>query len=274
MTSSTPSSEILALVERFDHLPATEHASLLAWTRKVALHYGAWQPFKRLYKTLDTRALDANRDFSSDELQLLAALMARLDVAPIAPAQPRLQPIEIPTQSFDGKTVQWQGLTFEISGRTNYDWGGWRLTIKQRTSTSAASWRERFAAARSALKWPVKGQKNQTNEEAKAGQVLTAWDFDARNYLGRVDNIELKGDILQVKGLYASRGGTYDVDLSDPAFPHLVNANPSPATWQYMKRRVRRLLRELAADQPARYWSLLSELLHESTRLQCSDERA
>ena len=95
------SPEILALVERYGSLNnlnnMEERAALLNWARTIPLRYGAWQPFKRLVKTLDTRALDANSEFSDDDVELLAALVARLDVAPIPGAQPRLQPIEIPT---------------------------------------------------------------------------------------------------------------------------------------------------------------------------------
>ena len=263
------SPEILALVERYDSLNANERAALLDWVRTIPLRYGAWQPFKRLTKTLDKRALNANSEFSTDDVELLAALAARLDVAPIPSAQPRLQPIEIPTQKFSGQSVHWNGLTFEVSGRSSYDWNGWRLTAKQRTSTSADSWQNRFAAVRRALHLPTKGQTIQADAASQAGEILAVWDFDARTYIGRVDNIALSENILRVKGAYASRGeDIFDVDISDPAFPHLVTATPRPETWQYMKRRVRRLLRELSHHQPARYWTIFTALLHESARLQ------
>ena len=125
--------------------------------------------------------------------------------------------------------MQWKGLTFEVSGRTSHDWNGWRLTAKQRTSSSADSWQERFAAVRRALHLPVKGQITKASEESKASEILAVWDFDARDYIGRVDNIALSENILRVKGAYASRGkDTFDVDISDPAFPHLVSATPAP----------------------------------------------
>ena len=216
------------------------------------------------------RIAHANSELSADDVELLAAVVARLDIAPIPGAQPRLQPIEIPTQKFSGQSVQWNGLTFEVSGRSSYDWNGWRLTAKQRTSTSADSWQERFAAVRRALHLPAKGQATKTDEESKAGEVLAVWDFDARTYIGRVDNITLSENILRVKGAYASRGDDiFAVDISDPAFPHLVSATPRPETWQYMKRRIRRLLRELSQNQPARYWTLLKAVLHESASV-CS----
>lgn len=134
---------------------------------------------------LDMRALDTNSELSADDVQLLAALVARLEVAAIPATQPRLQAIEISTQFFDGKSVQWKGLTFEVSGRRNYDWNGWRLIVKQRTSTSVESWQERFSTVRRALHLPVKGQSKSADEADKAGAVLVAWDFDARLYQPR-----------------------------------------------------------------------------------------
>lgn len=90
-----------------------------------------------------------------------------------------------------------------------------------------------------------------------------------RDYISRVENVTLSDNILRVKVSYGHEGH-FDVDISDPAFPHLANASPRAATWQYMKRRARRLLRELSQNQPERYWAFLMALLHESTRLQPS----
>ncbi len=259
------SAEIHALVERFESLNSNERAILLDWARTVSLHYGAWQPFKRLYKTLDTRALDGKNELSSDEIASLAAMMGRLDTATIAQSGPRLQAIELPEQNWPAKRAKWNGLTLFVSGRTRYDWKGWRLLVAEDAGQSR--WSESFSTLRRLAGLSANALGPQ-NESDKIKNIRAAWDFNARDYIGQVEKIELNGDILTIQCAYGGRGAQFTVDISDPAFPHLATSAPKPATWQYMKRRVRRLLRELSANQPSRYWALLKALLHESAELQ------
>jgi len=59
-------------------------------------------------------------------------------------------------------------------------------------------------------------------------------------------------------------GQTIRIDVSDLSFPHRDDQTPRRATWQYMKRRVRRLLRELGEVKSEHYFPLLASMLHES----------
>ena len=249
--ASSPASldSISPLVETFPALSAPERAILLDWTRQTPLVYGAWKPFKALYKKVE-----ATISTSAPDLELMGALLGRLDAALIPAAVPRLQPSENHTIS-DGKAVTTPAATFTIGGRRSYDWSGFRLVAQYGANTSGL--KARLENLRRVFGLAA-------NETAPTDRAT--WDFNGHDYIGGIKKVGLEDGVLSIETQYQNK--KYAIDVSDPTFPHFPNQSPLPATWQYMKRRARRLLREQSRKNPDLYWKLLGLTLHETLKAQ------
>ncbi|HEX8236671.1 MAG TPA: hypothetical protein VF600_12005 [Abditibacteriaceae bacterium] len=220
-------SGIAALVEKFPSLSPREHEQLLQWVRTTPLVYGAWRPFKRLFKKVETATLEGSVDAA-----LLGAFLLRMDSASATQASTRWKPTQETT--FTGKTLSTTGggFTYTVGPRQQWDGRGWRLVVT-----------------------PQKGAPGQ------------AFDFELREYVyHEVKKVELKDGLLQVTCgpayAYNHRPNTvYQVDVSDPTFIHLPDHGPKNATLGYMKRRARRLLRHLSTHKGELYLQIVLQLL-------------
>ena len=243
-----------------------ERIALCQFARTTPLVYGPWQHFKKLYKDAEAPA------FSGGEVdtELLAILLARVDDAPMPQAASgafaRLEPMEsVPALATDRwaqkniKRATGGGATWTIAPRKgeSYDSGGWML-IRQSDAQSTPVFRRTFENLRRAL-----GAAETASEETKTPQNATqlAWEFNAGSYIGTLRDTNLKGAVLTVQSDHA----TYELDLSDPAFPHFANQSPRPATLRYMKRRARRLLRKLSFQRPELYANLAAQMFREKS---------
>src|SRR5688500_7762540 len=70
------------VIEQFPPRSDEERAALLDWIATIPLTYGAWKYFKGLYKHVEKSALSPG--YSGDNVEVLTALLARLDTAPLA----------------------------------------------------------------------------------------------------------------------------------------------------------------------------------------------
>lgn len=251
-------SEVLPLVETYDELSETPRRDLLEWTRQTPLNYGAWKPFKKLFKTIEARVLAG--DFSDREL--LIALLSRIDNASVAPSEVRaLKPVtdekEIEeTLARSGhqapKSATGNGLIYTIGGAGSY-YSGWRLILRPQTP------------AVSGLTEAVRALLSRRDAKSDAPKIFgaMAWETPTKSYTGSVESLTLDGTLLEVGTRYGNPK-QFTIDVSDPAFPHLLQASPNLKTIFYMKRRARRLLRHLQESSPDFYWETLLALLREN----------
>lgn len=239
------------LIERFPVVTAEERAALLAWIRQTPLVYGHWKYFKALYKKAEAPALQPNGEV---DVELLGALLARLDAAPIPQNPPHLQLVDAPAAVRGRHNAVASGtVTYTVTGRRDWDWSGWRLTIAQQDSSGETS----------GLRQRLDMVRRRFGLAPTQTPLRTVWDFNAREYIGDSKTVRLDGTTLRIKG---NSGPEFLVDVSDPTFPHFVSQSPSMATWQYMKRRVRRALRETRRKRPELFWPLAVQMLRESGR--------
>ncbi len=242
-----------SLVEQFPALSADDRIALLRWARETPLVYGAWKPFKALYKKAEAPALGSD---GSVDVELLGVLLGRLDAAPIPRELPHLQPVEVPA-NISGRSDSQGNITYTGTGRTRWDYSGWRLVIAiAGEGVESSQLRQRLEGLRRAL-----GLTPGATPARRA-----AWDFNARDYIGEVKSVRLDGALLRIKTEYGRSSKASALDVSDPAFPHFITEAPRPATWQYMKRRARRLLRETRRKRPDVFWPLMLGALRESGR--------
>jgi hypothetical protein len=221
-------SDIAALVAKFPSLSSAEHGQLLEWVRTTPLVYGAWRPFKSLFKKVEAAALEGSPD-----AVLLGAFLLRMDNASAVQASTRWKATQETT--FAGKTLSTSngGFTYTVGPRQRWDYRGWRLVVA-----------------------PQKG-----------AAPTQAFDFEVREYLyHEVKKVEVKDGLLHVTcgptySAHRQPNPVYLVDISDPAFIHLPDHGPKNATLGYMKRRARRLLRHLSTHNSEMYLQLVLQLL-------------
>lgn len=238
-------SDIASLLETFPPQDAESRAALLDFAHTTPLVYGPWKQFKKLFKLAAAPVLEATGEV---DIELLSALIARLDRAEFAAVKARFQPIAPPANLPHAKTVSGNGFLFTVAPR-NYQWdsSGWRIVI--RAENPAPSLLARFAALRRAV-----------GLETPSGEAVAAFDFSARDYIGYLTSVALKGSVLEVKSTYA----TTQVDVSDPTFLFMNGQGPSLQTLQYMKRRARRVMRQVSRQRPELYVPLARQVLRES----------
>ena len=92
----------------------------------------------------------------------------------------------------------------------------------------------------------------------KAPKSLGASDLGAFGY-NEITSVALVGELLYL----ATRGGLRLFDISDPAKAQEIGKPPAPATFAYLKRRGRRLLRELSQTDAAAFTALASAFFQE-----------
>jgi len=244
-------SDILSIVEKFPRCSGAERNQLLDFARTTPLLYGAWKPFKQLFKKAET-ALDHDAD-----IELLGVLLWRIDEASFARSSTRWKAVEETEARGKTKTVAGHGFTYTVGGR-NRPWGdytGWRLIVR-----SSGGQKGVVGSLRRAL--GLTPQSGATTNE------VIAFDFDARSYIYEVKSVSLANGELQIVcgSSYrwsGSQDRTFVVDVSDPNFIHLREDGPKPPTLQYMKRRARRVLRHLSEKNPELYLQLATRLWRE-----------
>ena len=242
-------SDILTLVEKFPHCDAAERTELFAFARATPLRYGAWQPFKKLFKKAESELQAGNAD-----IELIGVLLARIDSVGYTHPTYRWQAVEATTAHGKTQTVEGNGYSYTVGGRQNWEYMGWRLVV-----SSSGAPKGIIGALRSALGLIApSGSANET----------IAFDFDAHTYIYQVKSVSLTEGQLQIACGPPRQGGsnrdsTFVVDVSDPNFIHLREAGPKAATLQYMKRRARRILRLVSQKQPELYLQLATQLLRE-----------
>ena len=256
------STDIAALVEQYPSSPANSQA-LLAWAQEVELKYGPWQSFKRLYKKVEAPALNAQGQL---DLPLLAVLLHRIDDLSLTGEgrRPLIKPVAVGLAPLGQsvKTLRNDQFELRVGGRTTYDYNGLRFSIKPLGEPRPGFAERMLAVLRRAA--PTPAQTSAATESAPPAPtqapLQAVFDVDAREYIGYDVSPTLSGSIMSTARGYNSRL-RLEIDLADPAFPHVVGSGPALETRQYMKRRARRLLRTLAQTQPDRYVALLNEVL-------------
>ncbi|MBV9868174.1 MAG: hypothetical protein JO316_22700 [Abitibacteriaceae bacterium] len=242
--------DILSLVEKFPHCTVAERGELITFARATPLHYGAWKPFKQLLKKAEAALHAGNPD-----VDLLGVLLNRIDSAAFTHSTTRWKAVEATTALGKTQTVRGNGFTYTVGGRRSWEYQGWRLVVSSSGAPGGI-----IGALRSAL-----GLTPQSS--APANEVI-AFDFDARSYIYEVRSVSLLEGNLKIVCGPSWRGGadrdtTFVVDVSDPKFIHLREAGPKTPTLQYMKRRARRILRQLSQSNAELYLQLALQLLRE-----------
>ncbi|HEX8551796.1 MAG TPA: hypothetical protein VF681_09600 [Abditibacteriaceae bacterium] len=229
-----------AIAQRLPAVSSSERDQILQWARETPLTYGAWKPFKKLFKILD----EAARVGQPFDTELLGVFLARIDRHVPAGAMAQLVPnSEAP--EIVGSSKQFHNTThsFHVGARHPHDSSGWRVTATP------------LEGPPHSLLQSV-GRKLGLSGAAASSAQRRTWDFNARGY-SPLKSVELKNDVLSVSTYY---GDAHKIDVSDPDFLHFVGSGPSRETWAYLKRRARRLLRTLQTRDE--YWPLLLAMLH------------
>ena len=239
---------LLPFVEKFPNVSREERDLLLDFVRQTPLLYGAWKPFKKLFKKVDASFNDGQPD-----LEMMAAFLERIDNALWTQSSTRWKAVDAGTVGQKPKSVSGNGFTYTVGSRNNwYDYSGWRLVITSEEKKGVVS------SLRKALGLAAQ-------DEAAQSQTV-AFDFDARTYIYEVKKVSLENGELQIVCGPSWRGSQnpeypFVVDVSDPNFIYLRDHGPKKPTLQYMKRRARRILRHLSQKNPDLYVQLAMQLL-------------
>ncbi len=241
---------LLPFVDKFPNVSREERDLLLDFARTTTLQYGAWKPFKQLFKKVEAALNDGHPD-----IEMLGVLLKRVDEAAWTQSSNRWKAVNASTVGRTPKSVEGNGFTYTIGGRNQwYDYTGWRLVVSSTEKKGVVS------ALRKTLGLTAQ-------EEAAPSQTI-AFDFDARQYIYEVKTVSLDGGELRIVCGPTWRGRqnpeyTFIVDVTDPQFIHLQTDGPKKPTLQYMKRRARRILRGLSQKNPDLYLQLVLQLLRE-----------
>jgi hypothetical protein len=222
-------SSVFPLVEQFARLDAQSKHELLLWVRSAPPLYGAWKSLKKLFKLLDEKTRSEFSPLDDADVALLAALMRRIDDAsPVARSWKwRSNEGALPRGGRDTYDVSRGDFTMQVGAHPANSWRGWSLFVAPRGQGSG-----------------------------------TVWSYDHSDYSGGPSKATLSNGVVTVTSRY--RDLKWQVDVSDPTFPHIVGDGPRAATWAYVKRRSRRLLRRLQDSQPDLYWRVLLAFLREA----------
>lgn len=118
-------SALLPFVEKFPHVSPEERALLLEWARTTPLLYGAWKPFKKLFKTVEAALNDGEID-----IELLGVLLKRVDEAAFTQSSTRWKAVESTQVGGKPKSVSGNGFTYTVRQRDLwYENSGCRLVI-------------------------------------------------------------------------------------------------------------------------------------------------
>ncbi len=231
---------LLPFVEKYPEVPAEERALLLEFVRFTPLSYGAWKPFKKLFKRVDAA-------FSTTpDIELMAALLERIDNALFTTTSTRWTAVDATLPADKTKTVSGDGFKYSVGGRNSYyDYTGFRLVVEPQETGVLSALRRRLGLAESDAK-------------------TVAFDFDSGTYIYGIKKIGLSGGLLTIScgsDWNKDQTSVFIVDVSDPNFIHLRNDGPKAATIQYIKRRARRILRALSQKNPELYVQLTTQFL-------------
>jgi len=235
---------IASLLENFPPQNSQSRAALLDFARNTSLHYGDWKFFKKLFKLAEESALSGGEV----DVELLGILLGRIDAAPFPELAPQLKLLSDTPAIQDAISITGAGAEFSVGARKSWDYSGFRLQVRVLKE-------DKPGLLRRALE-----MVHATPSETTATRV---YDFDSRRWLGSERKISLKEKILNVEIKNYHRSDTFSFDISDPNFPFLVGGAPQAATWQYMKRRARRLLRKGSTQRADWYLALLHAMLRE-----------
>ncbi len=241
-------SDIFPLVEKFPHCTAAEREQLLNFARNTPLLYGAWKPFKQLFKKAQAQLPDRA------DIELLGVLLRRIDEAGFPSSRHSWKVVDETGVQGKKHSVVVDGVSYVVGGRSSWDYTGWRLVVT-RLGTSGQGV---LGALRRAI----------DNVKATPSSTVKAYDFDSHAYIYEVKNVTLANAELSVVSGSSYRWGsspetTFVVDVSDPEFVHIRGDGPRTPTLQYMKRRARRVLRHLSQHNPTLYLQLATQLLRE-----------
>ncbi len=250
--------DISSLLGNYPPQTTTDRTALLDFARTTPLTYGAWKHFKKLYKLAEAPALAGGKP----DVELLGILLGRIDATPIPSVGQILLKLQNETpKSFKPQTVQKGDVSYSVGGRVgygsgrqeyDYDSAGWRLEVNNGSaSPPAGGLKGLLASVKSAL-------------APQATPSKRVYDFYAREFIGSERKLTLDDQFLTIAVSQYRQKNNYRLNISDPSFIYLENSGPQAATWQYMKRRARRLLRKLSATQPALYRELLHAALRQS----------
>jgi hypothetical protein len=239
-----PAPDIAALIENFPPQNPGERAALLDFARTTPLNYGNWKHFKKLFKLAEASALSSGEV----DIELLGILLGRIDAATIPQPTPQLKLLP-DTPAMQGATsVKSADAEYSVSGRKQWDYSGFRVQVRVLKQGKTGILRRALEIVHA------------TTHESTATRV---YDFDARQWIGYEHKLSLKGDILEVEARNYNNRKPFRFNVGDPEFIYLDEGRPQPATWQYMKRRARRLLRKLSTQRPETYLELLAAALRE-----------
>ncbi|HEX8832921.1 MAG TPA: hypothetical protein VF719_01910, partial [Abditibacteriaceae bacterium] len=242
------SADIAVLVENFPSISASQRAQLLDFARTTPLTYGPWKPFKALWKKAEAQTLAGNPD-----VELLGALIFRIDDA--QKVQPNFHWSATNETTIQGKrhTASYGSVTCTVGARRQWDSRGWRVLVSHQ--------QEANSTLGNLLRRAIGTAKGVTPGTAQA------FDFESRNHVyHEVKKVEIIDGVLKVhcnQAYYGNRqpDTIYEVNVADPNFIFPARLTPSSATFGYMKRRTRRLLRRLSAENSALYIQVVVELL-------------
>lgn len=258
---STP--DISSLLGNYPPKTSTDRATLLDFARTTPLTYGAWKHFKQLYKLAEAPALAGEKP----DVELLGILLGRIDGAPI-PAHTTRDYLKLrpdTPKAHAAKEIKLGNTTFRVGGRWGAisHWGGGEWT------SDITGWRlevisGQIAANDSGINKLLAGFKSLLSSPKKE-ITTTVYDFrSSRRAIGNEWQLSLEGNFLHVDVMEVNPPSNSTINISDPNFLFLEGHGPKTATWQYMKRRARRLLRHLSDTQPALYRELLQRALRQS----------
>ncbi len=231
-----------ALAERLETLSPTERDGLLEWTRRTELSFGPWRSWKKVLKIMDARALEGREV----DIELLGALLWRVDC--------HLPGAREHTWRKVAEPGEWRayGRIAEVKSETH------RFRIARNAAVGYRCWEVRVSPLSNPVPVTPVQPGHSTVTASIEGEVT--WRFEGTEYYGDFKNVKITNNILSFDGQYR---GSYQVDVSDLSFLHIVGDGPSNATWGYLKRRARRLMRKLAAHNPERFWQVLGAYARE-----------
>lgn len=242
-----PDASAPILAERLDALSAEERTLLLDWARRAELSFGPWRSWKKVLKIADTRALQGQ----AVDTELLGALLWRVDTHTPEARDHTWKKIE------DAQPWRTYGRIVQAQSETH------RFRIARNSAVGYRCWEVRVSPLSTPAAPALPGRRNNSGDEVVPGEVT--WRFEGSEYAGDFKNAKIQGSILSFEGQYR---GSYRIDISDLSFLHIVGDGPSNATWGYLKRRARRLMRKLAARNSELFWQVLVAYAREGGAVQ------
>ncbi len=248
---STP--DISSLLGNYPPKTSTDRATLLDFARTTPLTYGSWKHFKQLYKLAEAPALAGEKP----DVELLGILLGRIDAAPIPAHTTRdyLKKRPDTPRVYSPQAIkEIGGATFRVGDRhSSYDIKGWRLEVSTKPTVENSTIFSKF----------LRPLKSLLSESEK--QTTIVYDFRTSSRgIANDKQVYVEENFLHINTIGVNPIGYNKINISDPNFLFIEGHGPKTATWQYMKRRARRLLRHLSESQPALYRELLQLTLRQS----------